>query len=48
MLVYFCKPCSLIWLTEDISIDKAQDFKKYMKSIGLHGWWKELHDREIY
>ena len=48
MLVYVCKPCSIIWLTEDISLDKAHDFKKYMKSIGLHGWWKELHDRDVY
>ena len=48
MIVYVCKPCSLIWLTEDISLGNAQDFKKYMKSIGLHGWWKELHDRDIY
>ena len=48
MIVYVCKPCSLIWLTEDISLDKAQGFKKYMKSIGLHGWWKELHDRDVY
>ena len=48
MIVYVCKPCSLVWLTEDISLDNAQDFKKYMKSIGLHGWWKELHDRDVY
>ena len=48
MIIYLCKTCSLIWLTEEISLDKAIDFKTYMKSIGLHGWWKELHDRDIY
>ena len=48
MIIYLCKPCSLIWLTEDISLENARDYKEYMKSLGLNGAWKELQDREIY
>ncbi len=48
MTVYVCKPCSLIWLTDNIVLEAAQDYKKYMKSLGLKGTWKELRDRDIY
>ena len=40
--IYICKPCKLVWLTEDIRADNAQDYKKFMKSLGLKGLWKEL------
>lgn len=42
--IYICKPCKLVWLTEDIRADNAQDYKKFMKSLGLKGLWKELKD----
>ena len=45
--IYICKPCKLVWLTEDIRTDNAQDYKKFMKSIGLKGLWKELEDVDI-
>lgn len=42
--IYICKPCKLVWLTEDIRADNAQDYKKFMKTLGLKGLWKELSD----
>ncbi|HLJ31739.1 MAG TPA: hypothetical protein VKU36_04835 [Candidatus Babeliales bacterium] len=42
--IYICKPCKLVWLTEDIRADNAQDYKKFMKTLGLKGIWKELKD----
>ncbi len=45
--VYICKPCKLVWLTEDIRADNAQDYKKYMKMLGLKGTWQELSDIDI-
>ena len=48
MIVYICKPCSLVWLTDDISLENARNYKKYMNSLGLAGFWKELQDRDIY
>ncbi|HLJ31741.1 MAG TPA: hypothetical protein VKU36_04845 [Candidatus Babeliales bacterium] len=42
--IYICKPCKLVWLTEDIRADNAQDYKKFMKTVGLKGAWKELKD----
>lgn len=42
--VYICKPCTLVWLTEDIRADNAQDYKKFMRTLGLKGVWKELKD----
>ncbi|HLX53909.1 MAG TPA: hypothetical protein VKR58_08205 [Aquella sp.] len=45
--IYICKPCKLVWLTEDIRSDNAQDYKKFMKSLGLKGLWKELTDVDI-
>ena len=47
MRIYICKPCKLVWLTEDIRVDNAQDYKKFMKSLGLKGLWKELSDVDI-
>jgi len=40
--IYICKPCRLVWLNEDIHADNAQDYKKFMSSLGLKGLWKEL------
>ncbi len=40
--IYICKPCKLVWLTENIHADNAQDYKKFMKLLGLKGLWKEL------
>jgi hypothetical protein len=40
--IYICKPCKLVWLTEDIRADNAQDYKKFMRTLGLKGLWKEL------
>jgi hypothetical protein len=45
--IYICKPCKLAWLTEDIRSDNAQNYKKFMKSLGLKGLWKELTDVDI-
>jgi hypothetical protein len=42
--IYICKPCKLVWLTEDIQADNAQDYKKFMRTLGLKGLWKELKD----
>lgn len=45
--IYICKPCKLVWLTEDIRADNAHDYKKFMKSIGLKGFWNELSNVDI-
>lgn len=42
--IYICRPCKLVWFTEDIKADNAQDYKKFMKSLGLKGSWKELKE----
>jgi hypothetical protein len=42
--IYICRPCKLVWLTEDIQADNAQDYKKFMRTLGLKGLWKELKD----
>ncbi len=47
MQIFACKNCKHVWLTEDIRIDNAQDYKKFMKSLGLKGLWKELSDVDI-
>lgn len=47
MQVYICKPCKLVWLTEDIRADNAQDFKQFMKTLGLKGLWKELSSVDL-
>jgi len=40
--IYICKPCKLVWLTENIQTNNAQDYKNFMKTFGLKGLWKEL------
>ena len=45
--IYICKPCKLVWLTEDIRADNAQDYKKFMKTLGLKGLWKELSNVDL-
>jgi hypothetical protein len=45
--IYICKPCKLAWLTEEIRADNAQNYKKFMKTLGLKGLWKELTDVDI-
>jgi len=42
--IYICRPCKLVWLTENIKADNAQDYKKFMRTLGLKGLWKELKD----
>jgi hypothetical protein len=42
--IYICKPCKLMWSTEDIRADNAQNYKEFMKTLGLKGLWKELGD----
>jgi hypothetical protein len=42
--IYICRPCKLVWLTENIQADNAQDYKKFMRTFGLKGLWKELKD----
>ena len=42
--IYICRPCKLVWLTEDIKVDNAQDYKKFMRMLGFKGLWKELKD----
>ncbi len=44
--IHICKPCKLVWLTEDIRADNAQNYKKFMKTLGLKGLRKELRDIE--
>jgi len=45
--IYICKPCKLVWCTEDIQTNTAQDYKKFMKTFGLKGLWKELKDVDL-
>ncbi len=47
MKIYICKPCKLVWLSEDIQANNAKDYKKFMKMLGLKGLWKELSDVDI-
>ena len=42
--IYICRPCKLVWLTKDIRSDNAQDYKKFMRTLGLKESWKELTD----
>lgn len=42
--IYICKACKLVWLSEDIRSDNAQDYTIFMKVLGLKGLWKELKD----
>lgn len=50
IIIYLCKPCKLMWPSNpnNITKDNAQDYKKYMKSLGLKGTWKELHDIDVW
>ncbi len=45
--IFICKPCKLVWLSEDIRVENAQDYKKFMKKLGLKGLWKELCDVDV-
>lgn len=45
--IYICKPCKLVWTTKDIRAENAQDYKKFMKSLGLKGLWNELRDVDL-
>ena len=45
--IYICKPCKLVWVTEDIQANNALDYKKFMKSLDLKGLWKELCDVDL-
>lgn len=45
--IYICKDCKHVWLTEDIRVENAQDYKKFMESLGMKGLWKELRDIDI-
>ena len=47
MQIYICKDCKHVWLTEDIRIENAQDYKKFMESLGMKGLWKELSNVDI-
>jgi hypothetical protein len=40
--IYICKPCKLVWLTEDIKTNNAHNYKKFMRTLKLKGLWKEL------
>lgn len=40
--IFICKPCKLVWTTEDIRADNAQNYKAFMKSLDLKGFWNEL------
>jgi len=35
--IYICKPCKLVWFTENIHSDNAQDYKKFMNTLSLKG-----------
>jgi len=45
--IFICKPCKLVWLSEDITKANAQDYKKFMRTLGLKGLWKELKDVDL-
>ena len=45
--IFICKPCKLVWLSEDIAKANAQDYKKFMRTLGLKGLWKELKDVDL-
>jgi hypothetical protein len=45
--IFICKPCKLVWLSEDIAKANAQDYKKFMRTLGLKGLWKELTDVDL-
>ncbi|MFC1894574.1 hypothetical protein ACFLYH_01345 [Candidatus Dependentiae bacterium] len=47
MQIFICKPCKLVWLTEDIRANNAQDYKEFMKRLGLKGLWKELSNVDL-
>jgi hypothetical protein len=46
--IYICKPCKLVWLDEnDIRLENAVGYKKFMKTNGLKGFWNELKDIDV-
>jgi hypothetical protein len=45
--LYICKSCRSVWLTENIEINNAQNYKNFMKTLGLYGLWDELKDVDI-
>lgn len=42
--IFICKYCKVMWPTEDIRADNSTDYKKFMRTLGLKGTWKELCD----
>jgi uncharacterized protein YlaI len=44
--IYICEECDTMWRTNEIREDNCENFKKFMNSIGLNGYWDELVDVE--
>jgi hypothetical protein len=46
--IYICKPCKLVWFSEDnIKAANATPYKKFMRTLGLKGLWRELSDVDV-
>jgi len=46
--VYICNPCKLVWFAENkIKAANATSYKKFMRTLGLKGLWKELADVDV-
>ncbi len=46
--IYICKPCKLVWFSENkIKAANATPYKKFMRTLGLKGLWKELADVDV-
>lgn len=42
--IYICEECDTMWKTPEIRKNNCDNFKKFMNSLGLKGYWEELDD----
>ena len=48
MEIYICRPCRLVWTSsDDIRVENAQKYVKFMKKLGLKGLIRELENIDI-
>jgi hypothetical protein len=46
--IYICKLCKFVWFSENkIKAANATPYKKFMRTLGLKGLWKELSDVDV-
>ena len=45
--IYICEECDTMWKTTDIREDNCENFRKFMTSIGLNGFWTELTELQL-